>query len=150
QTYIFAVGQVSGQSELVVSEIIQIGTEDSNQVADTLSLGFLSVSPVIASDSSLINMIEDGGSITLNWLGMRTIGYRAVAPVSFYYEDTAGNITLIGQDNDDSNGISITWQTPPNVTGRVYAEGLFMTTQYDLFRRVVIINGGQIQSLVED
>ncbi|MGB7340541.1 MAG: LysM peptidoglycan-binding domain-containing protein, partial [Phototrophicaceae bacterium] len=42
QTYIFAVGQVSGQSELVVSEIIQIGTEDSNQVADTLSLGFLS------------------------------------------------------------------------------------------------------------
>lgn len=150
QTYIFAVGQVAGQSELVASQIIRLGTEDSSQEFEAQSIGFLSASPIEGQYQPSIAVIEDGSLITLSWTGMNVVGFRLVDAVYFYYEDEAGNTSLIGQDNDDSDGITITWQTPTNISGMVYAEGLFMSTQYNIFRRPTISNVIQIQSYIED
>lgn len=52
----------------------------------------------------------------------------------FLYEDKVGNTILIGQD-DDRNGLSTTWQTPSNISGSVYAKGIFMASNVRVTRR---------------
>jgi len=128
QIDVFAVGKIPGQQELIVSESIRLGARNSNVPLQERVQGTTSISPTLIFNSPGDVVIDpDGVPITIEWIGVTSgYGYHLIDQVSFYYQDANGNTTFIGADTNDSDGISVTWESLPTIAGVVYAEGEFL------------------------
>lgn len=146
---IFAVGLIDGQQELIVSESIRVGARNSSQPLQPRTYGTVSVSPTIET-VNITQVVVDPDNIptTISWLGPKAFGYHLIGDASFYYRDENGT-SLLGVDKDDSDGISITFTTHPNLSGVIYAEGDFVLFSTEVFHVTLKMQDIQIESNIE-
>jgi len=130
---VFAVGQIMGQSELIVSNSIRVGSRNSSIALTPRVYGTTDVSPTVEMISPG-EVILDPASVTVTaeWLGTAAFGYYPIGDVSFYYRDATG-ATLIGVDTNPNDGLSTTFTTFPIMDGVIYAEGEFVQTGAQVF-----------------
>ena len=130
---VFAVGQIPGQRELIVSDNIRLGARNSSEPLQPRVYGTTSVAPTV-------NFINPGQvvvdpnriPITIEWIGPTSFGYHMIDRVSFYHRDNDG-VNLIGIDEDESDGISTSFITYPSLSGVIYAEGEFVLSARQVF-----------------
>lgn len=146
---IFAVGQIPGQSELVVSDRMRLGSRNSNVPLQLRRYGTSSTVPVVEMTSpGQVTVQPDSVSLTIEWISPSSYGYHILDTVYFYYQDENGT-NLIGTDEDDSDGISISFTTFPSLSGIIYAEGEFIQSGRQVFHVALAMPDIQIEAEIE-
>jgi LysM repeat protein len=100
-------------------------TDSANSRSITLGpFGALGLGPAIQAGSPADwtdFVIAPQASITIQWSGIDPEYYVEVGQIEFFYLSDSGTSISIGIDSDKSDGMSITWTAPSNVSGRITA-----------------------------
>jgi hypothetical protein len=73
-------------------------------------------------------LIAPQTTITIIWSGIDPQYYVDVSTIEFFYTSDAGTYMSMGVDRDKSNGMSISWAAPANVSGRITATAIYQQT----------------------
>lgn len=83
--------------------------------------GALSIDPSEQANGDYI--IEPNTTVTITWSGIDPPEYENVRQVEFHFLPDTGGIQILGKDTDKSDGISVIWIIPDNVSGRIRTSG---------------------------